>query len=86
MEVISTAIEVLASCSSSSFSLEIGDIRFFNELVNKLDANDIQKEIIRNYIETKNYPALNDYLDSIGKNEITHALKRLPRLFGGEEV
>ena len=46
LEVISTAIEVLASCSSSSFSLEIGDIRFFNELVNKLDANDIQK---RNY-------------------------------------
>ncbi|MFR5798595.1 MAG: ATP phosphoribosyltransferase regulatory subunit [Oscillospiraceae bacterium] len=86
LEVISIAIEVLASCSSSSFSLEIGDIRFFNELVNKLDANDIQKEIIRNYIETKNYPALNDYLDSIGKNEITHALKRLPRLFGGEEV
>ena len=25
-------------------------------------------------------------LDKIGKNDITHALKRLPRLFGGEEV
>lgn len=86
LEVISTAIEVLSSCSDGEFSLEIGDIRFFRELVDKLDATSEQKETIRDYIEAKNYPALNDMLDSIGKNEITHALKRLPRLFGGEEV
>lgn len=86
LEVISTAIEVLSSCSDGEFSLEIGDIRFFRELVDKLDATGEQKETIRDYIEAKNYPALNDMLDSIGKNEITHALKRLPRLFGGEEV
>ncbi len=86
LEVISTAIEVLASSASKSFSLEIGDVRLFRELVNKLDATDEQKEIIRDYIENKNYPALNDFLDTIGKNEITHALKKLPRLFGGEEI
>ncbi len=86
LEVISTAIEVLSSCSDGEFSLEIGDIRFFRELVSRLDATAEQKETIRDYIEAKNYPALNDMLDSIGKNEITHALKRLPRLFGGEEV
>lgn len=86
LEVISTAIEVLSSCSDGEFSLEIGDIRFFRELVDKLDATAEQKETIRDYIEAKNYPALNDMLDNIGKNEITHALKRLPRLFGGEEV
>ena len=86
LEVISTAIEVLASSASKSFSLEIGDVRLFRELVNKLDTDEENKEIIRNYIETKNYPALNDFLDTIGKNEITHALKKLPRLFGGEEI
>lgn len=86
LEVISTAIEVLSECSDGDFSLEIGDIRFFRELVNRLDASDEQKETIRSLIEAKNYPTLNDTLDSIGKNEITHALKRLPRLFGGEEV
>ncbi|MDE6132737.1 MAG: ATP phosphoribosyltransferase regulatory subunit, partial [Oscillospiraceae bacterium] len=37
-------------------------------------------------IEAKNYPALNDILDSVGDNNITKALKQLPRLFGGEEV
>ncbi len=86
LEVISTAIEVLGSSASKGFSLEIGDVRLFRELVNKLDTDDENKEIIRNYIETKNYPALNDFLDSIGKNDVTHALKKLPRLFGGEEI
>ena len=86
LEVISAAIEVLRTSSTDNFSLEIGDSRFFKELVNKLDTTDDNKEIIRELIEVKNYPALNDMLDTIGKNEITHALKRLPRLFGGEEV
>lgn len=86
LEVITTAVEVLSGCHSGKFSLEIGDIGFFRELVNKLEVNDDMKEDIRSLIETKNYPALNDLLDKIGKNDITHALKRLPRLFGGEEV
>lgn len=86
LEVISTAIEVLSSCSEGEFSLEIGDIRFFRELVDRLDATDAQKEEIRDLVEAKNYPVLNDLLDSIGKNEITRALKMLPRLFGGVEV
>ncbi|MGN0621453.1 MAG: ATP phosphoribosyltransferase regulatory subunit, partial [Porcipelethomonas sp.] len=86
LEVISTAIDVLSACGNGDFSLEIGDIRFFRELVEKLDVSAEDKETIRDYIEAKNYPALNDFLDSIGKNEVTHALKRLPRLFGGEEV
>ncbi len=86
LEVISAAIEVLRTNMADSFSLEIGDSRFFKELVNKLDTSDDNKELIREYIEAKNYPALNDILDTIGKNEVTHALKRLPRLFGGEEV
>lgn len=86
LEVISTAIEVLSSCSDGEFSLEIGDIRFFRELVEKLDVSAEQKETVRDLIEAKNYSALNDVLDKIGKNDITRALKMLPRLFGGEEV
>jgi ATP phosphoribosyltransferase regulatory subunit len=86
LEVITTAAEVLSSCDCGKFSLEIGDIGFFRELVNKLDVSEDKKEDIRSLIETKNYPALNDLLDKIGKNDITHALKKLPRLFGKEEV
>ncbi|MGN0607824.1 MAG: ATP phosphoribosyltransferase regulatory subunit [Oscillospiraceae bacterium] len=86
LEVITTAIEVLASCDNEKFRFEIGDIGFFRELVNKLDTDDASKEEIRSLIEVKNYPALNDLLDSIGNNKITNALKQLPRLFGGVEV
>lgn len=86
LEVITTAIEVLASCDNERFRFEIGDIGFFRELVSKLDTDDDTKEQIRSHIEMKNYPALNDLLDSIGDNNITHALKQLPRLFGGVEV
>ena len=37
-------------------------------------------------ISAKNYPALNDLLDSFGDNKIIRTLKQLPRLFGGVEV
>lgn len=86
LEVITAAIEVLASCDSEKFRLEIGDVGFFRELVAKLDADDAKKEEIRSLIEAKNYPALNDVLDSIGDSEIAASLKQLPRLFGGAEV
>lgn len=86
LEVITGAIEVLASFENEDFRFEIGDIGFFRELVNMLGADDDTKEEIRSLIEAKNYPALNDLLDSVGDNNITKALKQLPRLFGGEEV
>lgn len=86
LEVLTSAIEVLSSFESENFRFELGDIGFFRELVNKLDTDVETKEEIRSLIEVKNYPALNDLLDSIGNNEITNVLKQLPRLFGGEEV
>lgn len=86
LEVLTSAIEVLSSFENENFRFELGDIGFFRELVNKLDTDVAAKEEIRSLIEVKNYPALNDLLDSIGNNEVTNALKQLPRLFGGEEV
>lgn len=86
LEVISAAAEVLSACTPDTFSLELGDIGIFNELMRQLQVDDACAEEIRNLIETKNYPALNDLLDSIADNEVTYALKMLPRLFGGEEV
>ena len=86
LEVIEAAVAVLENCNSGAFSLEIGDIGFFKELINQLNADDDMNEKIRILIEMKNYPALNDLLDSIGDTNVTRALKMLPRLFGGEEV
>ena len=85
LEVISTAIDSLKAFGME-FSLEIGHIGVFKELVGKLEVSDSDKERIRKLIESKNFPALNDLLDSFGSNPVTVALKKLPALFGGVEV
>ena len=86
IEVLSIALKALSDFDAENFRLEIGDIGYFTELVSNLDVDSTVREEIRRLIEVKNYTALNDLLDSIGNNEITKALKQLPRLFGGEEV
>lgn len=85
LEVISTAVESLRSFGME-FSLEIGNIGIFKELVDRLEVSDNVKEKIRQNIEGKNFPALNDLLDSLGASPVTAALKKLPALFGGIEV
>ncbi len=85
MEIISAAVSVLSSFGVN-YSLELGDVSIFRELMHRLNATPAQKEEIRSLIEEKNYPALNDLLDQMGSNKTTQALKKLPTLFGGEEV
>lgn len=86
LEAFCIAIKSLSSYDEEKFRLEIGDIGFFKEIVSQLEVDESVCEEIRHLIEVKNYPALNDLLDSIGDNKITRALKHLPRLFGGVEV
>ncbi len=88
VEMVTTAIEALATCSDEKkgFSLELGDAGVFKELMRELNATPEERENIRYLIETKNYPALNDVLDEMGDSRATAALKKLPALFGGEEV
>ena len=85
IEVITTAVESLASVSDN-FRLEIGHSMLFNALSDELDAPQSQKELIKTYIENKNYSALNDCLDKLEQNETVSAIRGLPSLFGGEEV
>ena len=85
VEIVSAAVEVLSS-TGAAYSLELGDVGIFRELMHRLNATPAQKEQIRSLIEEKNYPALNDLLDQMGSNKLTDALKKLPTLFGGEEV
>lgn len=85
LEVISAAVDALDSFGLE-FSLELGHIGVFKALVDRLDADEKDKDYIRKLIENKNFPALNDFLDTFGNNSVTTALKKLPALFGGEEV
>ncbi len=86
LEVISTAIDALQGCGAADFRIEIGHAGFFKSLANALDADDDVREEISELIESKNYAALNDLLDLMPQTDVTVALKRLPRLFGGAEI
>ncbi len=86
LEVITIATEVLKNCNAKDFRLEIGHIGLFNSLVKKLDVDETTIEDIRQLIEAKNYPSLNDMLDTFEDKKTANILKQLPRMFGGIEV
>ncbi len=86
VEVIAMAVKSLKSCNLNSFKIELGNAAFFNSVLNKMDITGEQKADICNYIESKNYAALGDLLDKLGDTEETRVIRRLPRLFGDEEV
>ena len=86
LEVIGMAIDVLETCSDGEYSIELGDSGIFKELVRELNVSEDLKENVRSLIEQKNYPALNDLLDTLGSNKVITSLKKLPRLFGDVEV
>ena len=73
LEVIAAAVDALQACGEE-YRLELGNAAFFRELMQQLPAPEHVKETIRDCIEAKNYPELNDILSA------------LPGLFGGEEV
>ncbi|MBP0976417.1 MAG: ATP phosphoribosyltransferase regulatory subunit, partial [Oscillospiraceae bacterium] len=85
LEVVAAAVDALQACGEE-YTLELGNAAFFRELMQQLPASEQTKETIRDCIEAKNYPALNDILAALPESETTKALRKLPRLFGGEEV
>lgn len=86
LEILTTAIQSLIELRRENFRIEIGHIGIFNTLINALKISDEDKEQIRLFIESKNYPGLNDMLDKMGDGKEISIIKQLPRMFGGEEV
>ncbi|MCQ2416798.1 MAG: ATP phosphoribosyltransferase regulatory subunit [Oscillospiraceae bacterium] len=85
LEVIAAAVDALQACGEE-YTLELGNAAFFRTIMQQLSVSEDIKEHIRDCIETKNYPALNDILDTLPDSDAIQALRVLPRLFGGEEV
>lgn len=85
LEVITTAVRTLAQCVPD-FRLELGHAGFFKAISSKMNLNDDLCEDIRSFIDMKNYAALDSLLDTLEDNTATRLMRRLPRLFGGEEV
>ncbi len=85
LEVIVTAVEAISRCVPD-FRIELGHAGFFRSLANQLPISDEVREDIRLSIESKNYSALDTILDRLEQTPPVLAIRRLPRLFGGEEV
>lgn len=86
MEALSIAAEVMESFEEDNYRFEIGDSGFFAVMSSKLGLSDDETDDLREYVMTKNYPALEAMLSSFGDNKYAAALKKLPSLFGGREV
>jgi len=85
LEVITAAVEAINLCAPD-FRLEIGHAGFFRALAAHLPVSEEVREDVRAAIESKNYAALNTILDTLKDSEPVRAMRRLPRLFGGEEI
>ena len=86
LEMVSLAADVLSGCRLKPFRIEIGHIGIFNALADALHIDEVEREQIRLYIESKNYPALDDYLVRFGDSHEATVLHQLPRLFGTAQV
>ena len=86
LSLAAEAVRLFADGEETSFRIEIGHIGFFNALIAALNVEQEIQDDIRELIESKNYAALSDKLDTLPADETVDAIRRLPRLFGGEEV
>ena len=86
LEIITTAIDALNCCGAPDFRIEIGHAGFFKALSKALKTTDEIRTKITDFIEAKNFAALNDLLDTLGESDATKVLRSLPRLFGDSMV
>lgn len=86
LEILALAAQAMRLCCGEGFRLEIGHADVFRSLMEELDAPEEVRLEIRELIENKNYAALGNLLDTLPRSPAVDAIRRLPRLFGGEEV
>ncbi len=82
-EALFLAAKALSVCDED-YRIEIGDSGIFRTLISEFDCSETDAENIRGWIDTKDYPKLDEALSE--NRPIDNALKMLPRLFGGFEV
>ena len=86
MEALSIAAEVMQSFDVDDYRFEIGDSSFFTLLSSKLGLKEQELDDLREYVMSKNYPALDEMLSKFGDNAYAKAIGESARLFGGKEA
>ena len=86
VEIVELAARSLRLACSEDFQIELCHIGYFNALVESLSADDSIREQIRELVEHKNFPALDNLLEPFEDSPACRALRRLPALFGEPSV
>ena len=86
-EVIAAAMDAIKAAGISEFSMEIGQIAFFNGLVEQACLNEDETEKLRERIDSKDSVGIKSIADKLHIDESVKKLMiDLPYLFGGSEV
>ncbi len=86
-EVISAAMEAVLAVGIEEFSMEIGQIAFFNGLVKQAGLDEQSIEKLRERIDSKDSVGIKTITDKLDIDDnIKNLMIDLPYLFGGEEV
>lgn len=85
VEVVMLAIKSMLSSGLKDFQIELGNVAFFEGLLDAFNVSEEDSEVLVNSIESKNGIKLYSLSGDMDKRLID-SLSRLPMLFGGEEV
>lgn len=85
VEVVMLAIKSLLSTGLEDFQIELGNVAFFEGLLQAFEIGEEDSEILVNSIESKNGIKLYSLSKDMNQ-KLLESLSKLPMLFGGEEV
>ncbi len=86
-EVIRIAIETIAGAGLKKFQVDIGQVAYFMGLVKQAELDDKQIDILREYINDKDFVAIETFVDTL---QMSESLKKIfldmPTKFGSISV
>lgn len=85
-EMVALLIDCLSAAGLQDFQVEIGQIDFFNGLMEAAEIGQEEQEYLRELIENKNYFGVEEVISSKAlPDDICSAILQLPKLFGSVE-
>ncbi len=86
-EIIACVVRCLLATGLKEFQIEIGDVGYFKGVITAAGLDDKTEEDIREYIHSKNFYGLSEYVSKLQISEnLRNALSAFDNLFGGVEI
>lgn len=85
IEAVAMAVDTLRAAGAGHFYIELGHVDFFAGLVADLEIGKDSIKLLKSCIEAKNFTLYEEVIKSISGSD-ADCLRRLPYLFGGEEI